>query len=349
MKRFALGPGQFGIPDRSQRARFGDALARGLALFFGGFTLVNLLGGLLLPRFDVNLWWIDLRWFPAVLTNPFLAIAALCLLWFGVYSPKSSIGIKLVSGAAGVLGTVALINGATFFLLLARGDISSSVPLPLSLLAASAMLLIVRCAVSSTRPPGAWPGLLPAVAVCAGCLMAFPLAQMFCFGKTDYRRTADIAIVPGCRVYADGRPSDALKDRVRTACQLYRDGWTHKLLFSGGPGDGAISEVASMKAMAIELGVKADDIFLDDNGLNTQATVHNSKPILSRLGVSRILVVSHFYHLPRIKLAYQRAGLEVYTVPAKESYLLRQMPYNVAREVAALWVYYARPLAGKAG
>jgi uncharacterized SAM-binding protein YcdF (DUF218 family) len=168
---------------------------------------------------------------------------------------------------------------------------------------------------------------------------------MFCFGKTDYRRSADVAIVPGCRVYADGRPSDALKDRVRTACQLYRDGWTRKLLFSGGPGDGPISEVESMRQMAIQLGVRPEDILLDDKGVNTQATVRNSQPILKNLPASRVLVVSHFYHLPRIKLAYQRAGLEVYTVPAKENYLLRQMPYNMAREIAALWVYYARPLA----
>jgi uncharacterized SAM-binding protein YcdF (DUF218 family) len=61
--------------------------------------------------------------------------------------------------------------------------------------------------------------------------------------------------------------------------------------------------------------------------------------------VSRVLAVSHFYHLPRVKLSYQRAGREVYTVPAKETYLLRQMPYNMAREVAALWVYYLQPLA----
>jgi uncharacterized SAM-binding protein YcdF (DUF218 family) len=73
--------------------------------------------------------------------------------------------------------------------------------------------------------------------------------------------------------------------------------------------------------------------------------VRNSESVLRNLHASRVLVVSHFYHLPRIKLAYQRAGLEVYTVPAKESYLLRQMPYNMFREIAALWVYYARPLA----
>jgi uncharacterized SAM-binding protein YcdF (DUF218 family) len=108
-----------------------------------------------------------------------------------------------------------------------------------------------------------------------------------------------------------------------------------------------IPETEAMRRMALQLGVKAEDILLDDQGLNTQATVRNSKPVFSALNASRILVVSHFYHLPRIKLAYQRAGLEVYTVPARESYLLRQMPYNMAREVAALWVYYVRPLAAR--
>ena len=62
------------------------------------------------------------------------------------------------------------------------------------------------------------------MAVAFACLAIFPLAQMFFFGKTDYRRPADAAVVLGARVYADGRLSDALADRVRTACQLYRDG-----------------------------------------------------------------------------------------------------------------------------
>jgi uncharacterized SAM-binding protein YcdF (DUF218 family) len=132
---------------------------------------------------------------------------------------------------------------------------------------------------------------------------------------------------------------------VRTACQLYREGLARKLILSGGPGDGAVHETESMRRMALQLGVKEDDIWLDEAGLNTQATVRNTEVIFSRWQASRILVVSHFYHLPRVKLAYQRDGWDVYTVPAKESYLLRQMPYNMAREVAALWVYYLRPLA----
>jgi vancomycin permeability regulator SanA len=182
------------------------------------------------------------------------------------------------------------------------------------------------------------------IAIGIACAFAFPLGQMFCFGKTDYRRKADVAVVFGARVYADGRLSDALSDRVTTACTLYHQGLASKLLFSGGPGDGLIHETEGMRQMALQLGVKDEDILLDPAGLNTQATVKNTQAIFASLKASRVIAVSHFYHLPRIKLTYQRAGWEVYTVPAQESYLLRQMPYNMAREIAALWVYYVRPL-----
>jgi uncharacterized SAM-binding protein YcdF (DUF218 family) len=182
-----------------------------------------------------------------------------------------------------------------------------------------------------------------AVAAAAGlCAVGFPLVQMLCFGKTDYARPADAIVVLGARVYADGRLSDALADRVRTACRLYREGFAHKLVLSGGPGDGATTEPQAMKRMAIEAGVKPEDILLDEQGVNTQATVRNTKALFAQSGARRVLVVSHFYHLPRIKLAYQREGWNVFTVPAKESYLLRQMPYNMAREVAAFWAYYLR-------
>ena len=46
---------------------------------------------------------------------------------------------------------------------------------------------------------------------------------------------------------------------------------------------------------------------------------------------------------PRIKMESQRIGLELRTVPAKESYTLTKMPLLLGREVAALWMYYLRP------
>jgi uncharacterized SAM-binding protein YcdF (DUF218 family) len=235
----------------------------------------------------------------------------------------------------------ALADAAQFYVLLASRAVHSAVPIPLSLFISAALALILAAVLKKTVTGRAFP----AFAVCLGCIALFPLAQMFCFGKTDYRRPADAIVVLGARAYADGRPSQALADRVRTACRLYHDGLARTLIFSGGPGDGAIHETEAMRRMAISLGVSESDIVLDKNGLNTQATVKNTEALFAQRHMSRVLVVSHFYHLPRVKLAYQRDGWNVYTVPARESYLLAQLPYNMAREVAALWVYYFRPLA----
>jgi uncharacterized SAM-binding protein YcdF (DUF218 family) len=317
---------------------------RGLALFLGGFSLLNLVGHFRSARFDANLWWIDLHWFQPRLANLFLLVCSLCLFGFGIQIPRSAWRRWLTIGCVTALGMVALVNTVQFYTLLARGALGTRIPIPLSLFISAAFAVIVAASLRPA-PAGRWR---PALAVCLGCVALFPLAQMFCFGKTDYRRPADVVVVLGARAYADGRPSQALADRVRTACRLYQDSLAGKLIFSGGPGDGAVHETEAMKQMALRLGVNEKDIFLDKEGLNTQATVKNTKALFSQWHASRILVVSHFYHLPRIKMAYQRDGWNVYTVPAKESYLLGQLPYNMAREVAALWVYYLRPLAAGA-
>lgn len=321
--------------------------ARGLALFLGGFALLNVVGGFRAAGFDANLWWIDLRWLPPVLGQGFLLLSALGLVAFALRPAGAGWRRSVSLGGTGGLGLLSLVNVVQYYVLLARGAIKAGLPVPLSLLICLASAWVLAGMRPAAAPAFRWKRLPAVVGVCLLCMVAFPLAQMFCFGKTDYRRAADVAVVLGARVYADGRPSDALADRVRTACALYRQGLVPRLLFSGGPGDGAVHETESMKRMALQLGVRAQDILLDQGGVNTQATVRNTETLFQALHASRVLVVSHFYHLPRIKLAYQRDGLDVYTVPAKESYLLRQLPYNMAREVVALWVYYLRPIAAR--
>ncbi len=335
-----------------------DSLPRGLALFLGGFSLLNLMGGFRSANFDATSWWVDLRFLPFGVARLLLLVSALCLIGFAVRPPRSVWRRWLTIGSLALLGLASLANTVEFYSLVLRKTVAAGVWIPLSLFISAALALLlaacwrpyetiphVRRSLAYPLLPGRSRKFLPVLAVCLTCGVLFPLAQMFCFGKTDYRRPADMAVVLGARVYADGHLSDALADRVRTACSLYRDGLVRKLLFSGGPGDGAVHETEAMKRLAVRLGVNAGDILVDEAGLNTQATVKNSEAVFSALRASRILVVSHFYHLPRIKLAYQREGWAVYTVPAKESYLLRQMPYNMLREVAALWVYYLRPLA----
>ena len=333
----------FDTAPRSGATRTATA-ARGIALFLGEFTLVNLAGDLRVRGFDLNLWWIDLRVLPGYVSDPLLLLCGLLLVWFAVRPACSRPRRKVTAACLVVLLLVALGNCLTFYSLVLGGAVHPVLPVPLSLLVAAGLGLVLRTLLRGGPAAGS-RGLFKCVAMASVLGLLFPLAQMVLFGKTDYRRSADVAVVLGARVYADGRLSDALKDRVRTACDLYHQRLVSKLIMSGGPGDGLIHETEGMARAAVQMGVRPEDIVLDKHGLNTERTVKNTRSLFGQMNASRILVVSHGYHLPRIKLAYQRAGIEVYTVPARESYFLRQMPLNVAREVVALWVYYLRPLA----
>lgn len=321
--------------------------ARGLATFAGGFGLLNVLGELRHPGFDANLWWIDLRPMPVWGTRGFLAFASVLLLAYGI-RPRCG-RLRRVVTIFVTLGLLAFTvsNSVRFFVLTANGDIAAGFPVPFSLFVAAALAAVLAtmlrpgCRDIGGRSGAEWAAIGSGVAM---CLIGFPVAQMFCFGLTDYRRPADAAVVFGARVYADGRPSLAVADRVRTGCTLYRQGLVRTLILSGGPGDGATHETEAMRTLALELGVAPRDIVIDADGVNTEATARNTTATFDSLGTRRILVVSHFYHLPRIKLCYQRLGREVYTVPARQTRVLAQLPRYMAREVAALWVYYGRPL-----
>jgi vancomycin permeability regulator SanA len=331
--------------DRPSFSAWRISIVRSFALFFGLFTLVNLFGEVLLRGFDANGWWIDLRFLAVMLSRVTLAISAIVLLGFGVRPPESKWRRGLTGTIAVVLGLVTLFNAAQFYQLLGRGVVFSGLPIALSLFIASGFLLITVDCIGGAANRAQGGQALRVIICLAGWMGMFPLLQTLCFGKTDYRRSADVAVVFGARAYADGTPSDALADRVRTGCELYQQGRVKKLIFSGGPGDGEVHETEAMRQMALSLGVKDQDILLDAGGLNTDNTVRHTMALFKKIGARRVLTVSHFYHLPRIKMAYQRQGMEVYTVPAKETYFLRQTPYSVAREVAAFWAYYLRPLA----
>ena len=312
--------------------------------FLGAFTLGNLLQESVSSSHDLNVWWIGNHWMSPGVRNAVLLVSSLLLIAFAVRPTMNSLRRWMTLSALAILMAVTTADSVVFWSLLAGGTIRAGL-LPLSLFVEGCLGLILWSAwwtkagecgtVIYQRQPFIAVGVALAV-----LLIVFPLAQMYLFGKTDYRRPADCAVVFGARAYADGRPSVALADRVRTACQLYQDGLVKKLIFSGGPGDGDIHETEAMRRMALKLGIPEEVIILDRGGVNTRATVEQTRGIFERIGARRIIAVSHFYHLPRVKLAYQQSGIDVYTVPARESYTLTKMPLLMAREVAAWWAYW---------
>jgi len=317
-------------------------IARVLALFIGLFIAVNFLGNLLWPGFDANLWWIHFgQWLPGWFAKGSVALSGIALLMFACQNHRRGQRSKFTAMLAIGLAGVALINAVSFYWLLATIRIDAGFPVPFSLVVCGALVWIARGAwIEPQADTHIHGGIIAGGSVCLFAL--FPLALMLFFGNTDYRRPADAVVVFGARTYADGRLSDALQDRIRTACDIYRAGLAKRLVLSGGRGDGVVTEAEAMRGYALKQGVRAEDIFIDNLGVNTEATVRDTVPLFQQWHARRVLAVSHFYHLPRVKLAYQRAGVEVWTVPARQRRFMGQIPFNMAREVAAFWDYYLK-------
>ncbi len=194
------------------------------------------------------------------------------------------------------------------------------------------------------RGPKAWLAMGAAI---LGCALIVPLLQIVCFGLTDYRKPADVAVVLGVPNKNGCLSEDALANLVKTGVGLYKQRMVSKIIFSGWHGCFTLNDADVMRSQAIEAGVNPDDILVDPVGINTDQTVRNVMPMLSKLrsdsGMeARVLVVSHFYHLPRIKIRFGEELRDVLTVPAREPF--SRTTKFVLREIADLWKYYANAL-----
>lgn len=330
-----------------QRSSFSLRFFRGLAAAVIAFALLNEARELASPGFSVAYILFYVRGFPAG-ADACLAIFAI-LLGASAFGPvrRRSVAVGLGIGLSGLAG-IALLNAAEFYRLVRVGVLSTAWPVPLSMLLALYIGLHVGLCLRPRHlgeegPPGR-PRRAGSALAFAGALASLGLGVVFyvhSLGLTDYRRKADAIVVLGARVYADGRPSEALAERVLTGAALYREGLAPRLVVSGGTGEEGHSEARVMRAIAMRAGVPAEAIIEDPLGVSTEATADNLEVIAKRHGIRTVLAVSHYHHLPRIKLLFTRRGLPCFTVRADEgATLLRGTPYYVLRETAALsWAF----------
>ncbi|MBX3377387.1 MAG: YdcF family protein [Phycisphaeraceae bacterium] len=318
-------------------------MSRSIALVLGSFLAVNAAARVLWPGFDATIWLLDLRAWPAWLGTTLIATVAAALLSFACRPRMGQFRQRLTMAAILLLCLAALVDSARIAAMYLAGEVRFGTVIALSWFVLAASVVVLVGAIRSRTHRDVKRGRMLAMGVVPACLAAFPLAQMFLFGVTDYRRPADAILVFGSRTYADGQMSSALTDRMKTACELYRDGLAPKLILSGGPGDGAVHETEAMRSYATLHGVPDAAILLDPEGLNTRSTIRNASALAQKHGLTSMLAVSHFYHLPRVKMTADRAGLAVFTVPSPQGQPLNRLPYFLAREVAACWAYYVKP------
>lgn len=142
-----------------------------------------------------------------------------------------------------------------------------------------------------------------------------------------------VAIVFGAGLWRDGRPAPVLYDRVATAVDLYHQGRVQKLLLSGDNRFEDYNEPGAMRQTALDLGVPDEDLVLDYAGRSTYDTCYRANAIF---GVTRALLVTQNFHLPRALFTCDALGLTAQGVAAdRRAYRRSAVAYWNFREVFA--------------
>lgn len=142
-----------------------------------------------------------------------------------------------------------------------------------------------------------------------------------------------VALVLGARVYANGRLSGMLRDRVETAVALYQAGKVDKLLMSGDNSSLNYNEPDAMAAHAVALGVPPEDIQPDYAGRRTYDSCYRARAIF---GVESAVIVTQAFHLPRALFLCNQLGVRSVGVAADQSrYDPRSLAWSESREVPA--------------
>src|SRR6476620_7461744 len=114
-------------------------------------------------------------------------------------------------------------------------------------------------------------------------------------GLHDFEGKADVAVILGNRVFADGTLSDWLKGRTDAALQLYQQKRIKKIYASGGISendDGDYPEGTAMKQYLVKRGVPTADVIVDAQFYHITRT----KYIFKKLGIENVHhVASHAY------------------------------------------------------
>lgn len=141
----------------------------------------------------------------------------------------------------------------------------------------------------------------------------------------------DCILVLGCGVKADGTPSDRLYDRVKVGVDLYHAGVAPKILMSGDHGQEHYDEVSTMLALATQMGVPEEDVFLDHAGFSTYESVYRADYIFD---CDRMVIVTQDYHLYRALHIAESFGIAAEGVSA-DLRPYQRMLYHNCRETLA--------------
>jgi vancomycin permeability regulator SanA len=155
-------------------------------------------------------------------------------------------------------------------------------------------------------------------------------------GKKNY------AVVFGAAVWSGDKPSPIFKGRIDKAFELYSSGEVSSIQVTGGHAPGELSEAKTARNRLVRLGVKINDIMVEDRTSNTNEQVRFLKKRLTELNneFDELILISDSFHLPRILTICD--FLNISAKPRASGYKLKweKLLYYRFRESLALLLFW---------
>ena len=100
--------------------------------------------------------------------------------------------------------------------------------------------------------------------------------------------------------------------RANWAINLYKNGWSNTIIFSGAAQDkSGPSNAAVMKTLAIKAGVPNSSIYIDEYSETTGQNALNTQTIFSKHDIKRVILVTSGYHQRRASLEFNKRANNV--------------------------------------
>jgi vancomycin permeability regulator SanA len=170
-------------------------------------------------------------------------------------------------------------------------------------------------------------------------LLAVECAIITGYGLFSRPAPADVAIVYGNRIEADGQPCPRLAARLDRALTLYQAGTCQHMLVSGGVGIEGFDEATVMRDYLVARGVPESRVIADSEGVNSRATAVNAARLMEANDWKGAIVVTQYWHIARARIACRQAGIAPLSSAYPVYVELRDL-YSIAREMLAVPAYW---------
>lgn len=149
----------------------------------------------------------------------------------------------------------------------------------------------------------------------------------------------DSIIVLGAQVQPNGDPSVQLEWRLRTAAEMFFAAPCPVVVCGAQGTDEPRPEADVMRELLMLYGVPDANIHVDATSQDTYENIRNAKSIISALGLSRPLIITSDYHLPRAMAIAEWEGFHPQGVASPTRQEIGFWLKNHGREALA-WVKY---------